>query len=74
MHERVTVKRDGRQVDRGWLIERTTEHVLIESDRAGVIAAHPVREFSGDVTVRRFQVAASAVTVNALRARTPATG
>jgi hypothetical protein len=51
MHERVTVKRDGRQVDRGWLIERTTEHVLIESDHAGIFAAHPVREFAGDVTV-----------------------
>lgn len=51
MHERVTVKRDGRQVDHGWLIERTTEHVLIQSDRAGAIAAHPVREFASDVTV-----------------------
>lgn len=50
MHERVTVRSAG-TVDHGWLIERTTERVLIESEQPGTFAAHPVHEYRGDVTV-----------------------
>ena len=45
MHEHVAILQFGQVVDRGWLVARTGAGALVESDRPGMFAAHPVHAY-----------------------------